>query len=72
MSFFSYGAMSRNRPEGLLWMPTWQNFYLGTRRFLPYPVGGWQSRRLDSCLSKERCRPWTRFEPANSALYNQR
>jgi len=57
-------AMFGSRPKGLVWTPIWQNFYLGTRRFLLYLVGGWRSHRHNRCLPREWCRLWLGFEPA--------
>jgi len=49
--FFSYGVV---------WTPIWQNLYLGTRRFLPCPVGDavWPSWKRKLVAA----RYWSHFE----------
>ncbi|KAF0758747.1 zinc finger protein OZF-like [Aphis craccivora] len=53
-----------SRPEGLIWTPNWQNFYLGSVGFCHTRGGEWRSLYRHCGLSEERCRPLPRFVPA--------
>lgn len=50
--------MYESRPEGLSLDAYLTEFLIDHPSFLPYPVGGWRSRRLNNSLPRERCRPW--------------
>jgi len=46
----------------------WQNFYLGTRRFLPCPIGGWRSRQLLSATRPLRP-PINNYHILNGSIF---
>lgn len=65
--FFLYSGMSRIKTEGLVRIPIWQNFYFGTRRFLPCLVGSGGTGQLSAQIP-----PMVGMWTSDQAYYNRR